>query len=286
MTKPFSLVIIAACVLAGCATQPQPVANIPPMPPKPSTSATASAIDSAAVDAAAAQSNVKAGRAKAKADDAPAAVPLLDQADSQLDATLNDLAVAKSQVTELEAKIKADRAAHDEQVKSYTAQVKERDAQLIAAAAERNKLTKQVADLKNEVLRKAQLVIGGVGATLLLAAAGCFAAWIWLGFGAGWKVALVAGTVGATAVALAMMLKAIVVSIIVALGAAVAGALGYTAWHLWRDSRDTLHNVVAGVQEAKTALSADALATLKAKLAEATSDADKSLIETIKSALT
>ncbi|MCX6901729.1 MAG: hypothetical protein NT105_23870 [Verrucomicrobia bacterium] len=282
----FSLLVIAL-LLTGCANSAlrTPHSAIPPMPPKPTTAATAGAIESATANASEAQTSVRAGRDLAKQDEGLKAVPHLDKADAQLDTTRADLAAAKAHATELEGKIAADRAAHDMQATAYQSQIGNLKSEMAAGAAANKKLAKENTDLKNEVLRKAQLVIGGAGSFLLLVAAGCFAAWIWLGFGAGWKVALVSATVGAAALALAMMLKAIVVSTIVALAACAVAALGYAAWHLWRDSRDTLASVVEGVETAKAGLDPEAVSKLHTMLRFKTSDADKKLIELLKSKL-
>lgn len=275
----FALLVVAL-ILTGCATDGgrKPTPQMPPMPPKPSTSATASAIDSATVDASAAQQSVKAGRDKAKADDAPAAVPFLDKADSQLNATLDDLTIAKGQVTELEEKIKADREAHDKQAAAYESQIKTANAQI-------KKLSTEVAKLTNEVQRTAWRWMVGIGTLCLALSAAAIVAFFFSVFPAGLKVGPPLAAMGGMCLAVATMLSKIILAAQISVGVGFVFVLAYGAWHLWKTHRDTLNSVVAGVQFAKKNMTLEAVAALGEQLSAATSEADKSLIASIKQKL-
>ncbi len=244
LSRARALALIFA-LFAGCA--PHKPSNIPPMPPPPSTGATASDIGDARTDAAGAQQNVRAGKVEAKADRGPAAVPMLDKADAQLSETLAHLDAATAHVAELEAQIKNTASAHDAQATAYQSQIAERD-------AANKKLATENDHLKNEVLRQAKLRIGALGSLLLIAAVGLVAAAIWGGFPIGFKLAPICGCMGAAALAIAVMLSKIVLGAEIALGLAALAALGYGAWQLFHH---TPLNVAAQLQQLageKTAL--------------------------------
>lgn len=283
------IAVLAAVLLCACGTTKVPVnataIHIPDMPPVPTITAASDAGKAARVQVEGAQSNVRAGAAKVAAGDNAGAMPPLSKADSQLSVALSKLDEARAHGVELAANILAQAKAHEAQAAAYQAREKAISDSLKSAMDANAKQAKQILDLKNEVTRTARLWLTSIGAALMLAAVGCAAAFFFAGFAGGLKVGAICGTCGSACLAVATMLAKIILAAQIALGAAALAALAYAAYTLYRHSTGTLENVVTGIQEAKAALADDAKAALAKALSAVTTDADKNLIETLKSKL-
>ena len=268
---------VALMFIGGCANKAggqRPPLQVPAMPPTPTIAAASNTVAGAFAKVESAHGDVKTARVKAEAGDAPGAVPPLASADNKLGAALADRDKAREQGAELQARIDALARGHEAQVAAYKSQISNLESLASAATAANKKLAAENAKLKNEVMRKAQLTIGGVGSALLLAAIGCAVAGVWFGFAPGVRIGVIAGSAGVAALGLAVALPKIVLGF-------AAAMLGWMGYRLWRAHRDTLDHVVAGVQKAKDALAADgspAVAALRNHLNDATSAADKALI--------
>ena len=238
----FLFILVLALFDFGCGNR-APFVAIPAVPPAPSTSGTAVAVDRAASHVETATANVDVATVHAKAGDADKAVAPLASAKVELTGAADDLSSAKQEVVLLTKKISEQEKAHGEAERAMKAdfdgKLEDATRKFNVAAGENLKLKKQVDDLQNEVTRDAQKRIGAVGALLILAGIGCVAGYFASqgAFKIGVTLAIICGATGSAALALAVLIPTIiriVVAVEIAAGVVLVALLAWVGWHLFK----------------------------------------------------
>lgn len=243
------LVFAALLALCGCgpSTQQGPakqlvntasavtLTKLPDMPPPPSLEPTAATVAQAQAATQAAQANV---RQAMSAQPPPAVIVPLSEADGQLTTAIGQQAAAVADLKEKHVAVATRDVERQNREGAYRTQFETLKAKTESDAKANQKLldasAHKISDLQDEN-KKLQEELQGWGRRILYGVGGVFIvggllalmAWFWLGFAAGWKVAVMFVPVGLFCFAIAHYLAQIQLAIIILLGLAALAAVGY-----------------------------------------------------------